>query len=169
MAGRNVILQWNCRGLKSKRNDIDILIAKYSPAVICLQETLLPSIVEQCQNNASPLPSQYRFAEIRGYKSYFRCIDTGKNGIAIYVRNNVFHQQIKPLNTHLQALAVRITYEDREFIVSNHYTSDTHDGVPTEDDFKAIINKFDKPFIMCGDFNGKNTLWANDYTEPRGT
>ena len=46
MAGRNVILQWNCRGLKSKRNDIDILIAKYSPAVICLQETLLPSNVE---------------------------------------------------------------------------------------------------------------------------
>ena len=52
--------------------------------------------------------------------------------------------------------------------MSNHYTSDTHDGVPTKDQFKAIIKQFDRPFIMCGDFNGKNTLWSNDIDDPRG-
>ena len=35
------IFQWNCRGLRSNREDIELLISKYSPAAICLQETLL--------------------------------------------------------------------------------------------------------------------------------
>ena len=35
----NYIIQWNCRGLRSNREDIELLISKYSPAAICLQET----------------------------------------------------------------------------------------------------------------------------------
>ena len=34
------ILQWNCRGLNANLPELDILIQKFSPAVICLQETL---------------------------------------------------------------------------------------------------------------------------------
>ena len=37
----NYIIQWNCRGLRSNREDIELLISKYSPTAICLQETLL--------------------------------------------------------------------------------------------------------------------------------
>ena len=37
----NYIIQWNCRGLRSNREEIEWLISKYSPAAICLQETLL--------------------------------------------------------------------------------------------------------------------------------
>ena len=37
----NYIIQWNCRGLRSKREDIEWLISKYAPAAICLQETML--------------------------------------------------------------------------------------------------------------------------------
>ena len=164
MAARNVILQWNCRGLKDKRHELDILIAKYSPAIICLQETLLSSNIEKLQKDNKPLPG---FTTFRGYIPYFRCIESGKNGVAIYVKNNVIHSQIK-LVTPLQALAVRVTFQGKEFIVSNHYTSDTHDGVPTVHQFKSIIDKFDKPFIMCGDFNAKNTLWSNDENNRRG-
>src|SRR4029077_11460300 len=34
------ILQWNCRGLNANLPELDILLQKFSPAVICLQETL---------------------------------------------------------------------------------------------------------------------------------
>ena len=164
MANRNVILQWNCRGLSDKRLDLDLLISSYTPAIICLQETQLSSNVEKSWKDGSPLPSVTVF---RGYTPYFKCIDSGKNGVAIYVRNNVIHSPIK-LNTHLQALAVKVTFQDRTFIVSNHYTSKKHDGVPSKDDFKSIIDNFDLPFLMCGDFNGKNTLWNNDKDNDRG-
>ena len=45
MANPNVILQWNCCGLLDKRVDLELLISDHSPAVICLQETLLPKDV----------------------------------------------------------------------------------------------------------------------------
>ena len=128
MANPNVILQWNCRGLKDKREELELMIAEYSPAVICLQETLLSSNIEQSQKDNKPLPG---FTAFRGYTPYFKCIESGKNGVAIYVKNSVIHSPIK-LVTPLQALAVRVTFQGKEFIVSNHYTSDTHDGVPSE-------------------------------------
>ena len=89
MANNNVILQWNCCGLLDKRVDIELLIANYSPAVLCLQETLLPKEIERKKENE--LDSKYKF---RGYKAYFKCINSGRNGVAIYVKNNILHHPI---------------------------------------------------------------------------
>ena len=89
MANNNVVLQWNCRGLSANRTELDKLIAEYKyPAVICLQETLLDPKIERDQNNLGLLPS---FVKIRNYKGYFKCIPSGRNGIAIYVNNRIFH------------------------------------------------------------------------------
>ena len=73
MANSNVILQWNCRGLKDKRHEIDMLIACYSPAVICLQETILSSEIEKKSNEKKPLPNSVKS---KNYTPYFKCIDT---------------------------------------------------------------------------------------------
>lgn len=35
------ILQWNCRGLRVQYEEICILMSKYSPSIVCLQEILL--------------------------------------------------------------------------------------------------------------------------------
>ena len=91
MANPIVILQWNCDGLKAKRLELDTLIAEYSPRVICLQETMLDPSIERSQNDPSKLPS---FVKIKGYKAYFKCIPSGRNGLAIYVKNNTFHSRI---------------------------------------------------------------------------
>ena len=166
MANPYVILQWNCNGLQSRRLELDIIIAKYNkPAVICLQETRLKPEYEQCLKNKKPIPS---YINIKGYTTYLKCIPSGHNGIAIYVRNDVMHSPIQ-LNTQWQALAVRVTYQEREFIVSNHYTPGSQDAPsPTNENLKQIIKKFDKPFIMCGDFNAHNTLWSSDHDDRRG-
>ena len=164
MANPNVVLQWNCNGLRSNRIELEILIQEYKPAVICLQETLLDPNIENCQSDVNSLPY---FVQFRGYKGYFKCIPSGRNGIAIYVRNNVIHTPLD-LKTRLQALAVRISFQGKEFIVSNHYTSNLNDGVPTKGQFNNIIHQFDKPFIMCGDFNAHNKLWSHDKNNKRG-
>ena len=164
MANSNVILQWNCRGLQGNRIELELLIAQYSPAVICLQETNLDPSIEKCQKDNNPLPSSVQF---RGYKAYFKCIPSGRNGVAIYVKNSILHTPIS-LRTRLQALAVRVTFQGKEFIVSNHYISNTHDGVPTVGKFNNIIQQFDRPYIMCGDFNAHNTLWSHPKNDKRG-
>ena len=108
MTNPNVILQWNCRGLLSNRIELENLISEFSPAVICLQETLLDPSIQNNQNNENNLPS---FVKFKNYKGYFKCINSGRNGVAIYVKNNVPHSIIE-LDTVLQALAVRVTYQN---------------------------------------------------------
>ena len=80
-ANNNVILQWNCCGLLSKRVDLEILISDFSPAVICLQETLLPKEIEN--KKEKELQSKYKF---RGYKGYFKCINSGRNGVTTFIK-----------------------------------------------------------------------------------
>ena len=106
MANNRVILQWNCRGLRANRAELDQLIVEHKfPAVLCLQETMLDARIENNQDDINKLPS---FVKIRNYKGYFKCIPSGRNGIAIYVHNIIFHSPVK-LKTSLQALGIRIT------------------------------------------------------------
>ena len=65
MANPNVILQWNCDGLQGKRTEIEILITKYCPAVICLQETKLSHNIELLQQQNKPLPSFLNFKDTK--------------------------------------------------------------------------------------------------------
>ena len=163
MANPNVILQWNINGLRGNRIELNKLIEDYSPAIICLQETKLPLEFETCDKE-NPPPSVH----IGGYVPYFRCIPSGQNGVAIYVRNNIFHSEIK-IGLKWQALAVRVTFQGKQFIVSNHYTPGSSGAAfPTKGHLQEIINKFDKPFIMCGDFNAHNTLWSAQKDDNRG-
>ena len=164
MANPIVNLQWNCDGLKAKRLELDTLIAEYSPRVICLQETMLDPSIERSQNDPSKLPS---FVKIKGYKAYFKCIPSGRNGLAIYVKNNTFHSRIN-LKTRLQALAIKISFEGKQFIISNHYVSISHDGTPSSAQYERIISQFDTPFIMCGDFNSHHEFWSHPHNNSRG-
>ena len=167
MAGpnNNVILQWNINGLKCNRHELDILIAQYTPVVIRLQEVRLPFEMEGFLRDNKPLP---HYVNIKGYTPYIKCIPSGHNGVAIYVKNSVIHSPVK-LNTQWQALAVRVTFQEKVFIVSNHYTPGSRNAPsPKKSDFKNIISHFDKPFIMCGDFNAHNTLWSSKKDDNRG-
>ena len=67
----NYIIQWNCRGLSSNREDIELLISKYSPAAICLQETLLK-------------PNQTQ--TFRHYSAYYKNGIRGHGGVCILVK-----------------------------------------------------------------------------------
>ena len=162
---KNIILQWNCQGLKSKREQLDYLISKYHPAVICLQETMLPPEIEELQKNNKPLPS---YLNIKGYTPYFKCRFTGRNGVALYVRNKgTIHSHIS-LNTSLQSLAIRLTVQGKKFIVCSHYSPCDPRRTPTEGKFQHLINQFKIPYLICLDANAHNTLWSSSHTDIPG-
>ena len=92
----NYIIQWNCRGLRSNREDIELLISKYSPAAICLQETMLKR--DQIQT-------------FKHYSAYYKNSINGHGGVCILVKNNFIHSQVQ-FQADLQAVAVCITIGD---------------------------------------------------------
>ena len=74
----NYITQWNCRGLRSNREDIELLISEYSPAAICLQETLLTPHQTQTFKHSS---------------AYYKSGIHGHGGVCILVKNKFIHSQ----------------------------------------------------------------------------
>ena len=87
----NKLIQWNCRGLKANFNELLLLLTGLCPSIICLQETFL-----------KPTDN----LNIRGYTLYNHIHQSGDSSIVV---NNSVPQSLIPLNTHLQAVAVKVT------------------------------------------------------------
>ena len=101
----NYIIQWNCRGLRSNREDIELLISKYSPAAICLQETLLTS---------------HQTQTFKHYSAYYKSGMHGHGGVCILVKDKFIHSQVQ-FQADLQAVAVCITINNKTYTVASVY------------------------------------------------
>ena len=92
----NTIIQWNCRGLKANFNEILLLLTAFNPSIFCLQETFL---------------KENDHTTFKDYTLYNHICKTGERasgGSTIMVDSRLPHSQI-PLNTNMQAVAVRVT------------------------------------------------------------
>ena len=101
----NYIIQWNCRGLRSNREDIEWLISKYTPAAICLQETML---------KPEHTPT------FKHYSAYYKSNIQGHGGVCILVKNNFIHSQVH-FQADLEAVAVCITINHKTYTVASVY------------------------------------------------
>ena len=147
-------LQWNCRGFRTNRGDIDLLIKKYSPVAICLQETLLKS-------KAYPI-SKYVPYDI------FADLDTNNRphgGVSILVKSNIPQRQIN-LNTNFPAVAVSLTHGKTITLCSIYYNPRSQ---ITLEELYDLMQQLPKPYILLGDFNAHNTLWGDTNTDQKGS
>ena len=145
------ILQWNIRGIKPNYTELNLLIKERSPNVICIQETKLPS----------------EDFVIKGYQEFHHIHKDGLiacGGTSIFVKNSVIHSKI-PLNTKLQAVAVRVTLHKTLTICSIYIPPDSN---PSPKDFENLKNQLPTPFILVGDFNAHNPMWGSSSTNQRG-
>ena len=146
------ILQWNCRGLKPNYNEIILLLTKYTPSVVCLQETFLKDTDD---------------ISFKGHTLY-NYINTDTNracgGSSIVVNNRTPHRNIV-LNTNLQAVAVNVTLH-RPITICSIYIPPT--SILNPDDLTDLVNQLPEPYLLLGDFNGHNEFWGCNYTNPKG-
>ena len=148
--GHNYIIQWNCRGLRSNREDIELLIAKYSPAVICLQETRL---------KPEQLPT------FKYYTAYYKSNLHGHGGVCILVKNTCIQSRVK-FQADIQAVAVCVTINKKTYTVASVYLS------PSEKfnvlAFDRMIESFPSASLILGDFNGHSYLWGSSHENDNG-
>ncbi|CAH1720846.1 unnamed protein product [Aphis gossypii] len=146
------ILQWNINSFNKKRHDIQLIIQKYSPMCIGLQETNLKN---------DKIPS------IKNYKIFYAnrpdCT-RASGGVASLIHSDYPSVQI-PIQSDLEVIAVQVTLEFK-ITICNIY-------IPNQTPFKTsdldnIITQLPKPFILFGDFNSHSVLWGSEKTDTRG-
>ena len=153
------LLQWNCRGLVSKWAESKMFFLLLAPIVIALQETwFLPT---DPYNFSLFNYSLYRYDETDGERRH--------GGTALYISNDFVHDQIT-LNTPLQAVACTVRLNGRNIDVCSLYIPPNTDNSQLERNLHQLIAQFHHPFLLLGDFNAHNPLWARNIaiSDPRG-
>ena len=150
----NKFIQWNCRGLRPNFDELSLLIQKYNPLSVCLQETFL----KETDN-----------IHIRGFNLYHKFHDTenrASGGVSIIINENIA-QSILDLNTNLQAVAVRVTAH-KTFTICSIYLPPRNHFTFNPRDLQDLIDQLPTPFIIMGDFNAHHTMWGCEDVNIRG-
>ena len=93
----NNILQWNINGLRSKITQLRILLSKYNPDAIALQETKLPIDIEYDPKN---------------YQPFYENRNGDGGGVALLVNENIPCTRVR-LTSPLEAVAVKMFYQEQ--------------------------------------------------------
>ena len=138
------IVHWNMCGYKAKYQSLRKLLEDTNCSCICLQETM---------EDIHPLwkPGGYRVFSRRGPGVGHA------GGVAILVRDSVPCVEV-PLNTNLQAIAIKIKLE-RNYNVCSIY-------IPPNNAFKCsqlenIANQLSEPTLFLGDYNARHLQWGD--------
>ena len=129
-----------------------MLLNEHNPGVISLQETKL--------GNALYNPGlNYDI-----YRKSPRNDNHPHGGVAVIVNKSVQHSNV-PLNTDLQAIAVRVCFERKITICSIYLPP--RSGF-TLNDVQALLNQLPPPFLLLGDFNSHSPLWGGNILDNEG-
>ena len=148
-----IFLQWNCRGLRANIDEIQLLIQKFQPTFLCLQEIKLSKI--------NPI-------NFRQYSHFSLCPNSNDpyphGGVSLLIRKNIPHSPII-LNTPLQAVAATVSCH-RPITVCSIYIP-PHSFV-NEGDLDDLMLQLPSPVLIMGDFNAHSPVWGGDKLDARG-
>jgi len=102
------IIQWNPNGFYSKIDEIKLIIKKFSPVALCIQET-------NFANNKS--------GSLNNYKTFFKNRTNhirASGGVASFINTQYPSEEITII-TNLEAIAVRISVKNK-LTICNIYT-----------------------------------------------
>ena len=153
------IIQWNCRGLRHKRHEIEIIMQQHSPAVICLQETLLFKKKDPNEHNQRTNNEYHQ--SFKNYKCYYSSTESGHGGVGILIKDNFLHSPI-PLQTRLQAIAFKVTINDKVYTICSIYLPPKIRLEKSQLD--NLKKQLPSPVIFMGDFNAHHPLWSSTST-----
>ena len=147
----NKIIQWHIRETRISYCELLLLITKYCPAIICLQETHLKN------NTSINMKNYYSYNYIRQYT------DRPCGGLSIII-NNIPHSEIT-LNTNIQAVAISATLH-KTITVCSVYIPPNEE--PKELELNKLTEQLPRPFVIMGDYNSHNGIWGSKKTDKKG-
>ena len=152
MGSKYKIIQWNCRGVKPRFEELLLLLSLLRPSVFCLQETFLKP------NDTFTLKGFNVYNHI-----HLDCL-RASGGTSLLVHSTLPQRQIK-LKTDLQAVAVSVTLE-KEITFCSIYIPPSY--LLRSEQLISLLEQLPSPYMLVGDFNGHNVLWGCNDNDPRG-
>ena len=146
------ILQWNCKGLRARSEELKVLVHDFNPGIICLQETMLGDSIFNPGLNYnvfdSPPPTGER----------------AHGGASIIIHKSLQHSPI-PLDTPLQAVALSVLL-NRKISVCSLYLPPSLDF--DLHDLQSLVDQLPVSFLLLDDFNAQNPLWGSENLDNKG-
>ena len=152
MGSKYKIIQWNCRGVKPRFEELLLLLSLLRPSVFCLQETFLKpndTFTLKCFNVNNHI--------------HLDCL-RASGGSSLLVHSTLPQRQIK-LKTDVQAVAVSVTLE-KEITFCSVYIPPSY--LLKSEQLTSLLQQLPSPYMLVGDFNGHNVLWGCNDNDPRG-
>ena len=146
------IIQWNCRGIRPRYEELLLLLTLLRSSVFCLQETYLKP------------EDTFTFKGFNTYNHIHSDCLRASGGSSILVHSSCPQREIK-LKTDLQAVAVSVTLE-KEITLCSIYIPPSFALRPNH--LNSLLQQLPSPFMLLGDFNGHNVLWGSKDNDPRG-
>lgn len=146
-------MQWNVRGLLHNLDDVQELLSKYTPQVLCVQETHLNT------KNTNFLRQYTVFRKDR------EDVSASSGGVAIILNKSVACKHL-PLQTTLEAVAVRAVITDKLLTVCSLYIPPNYQLHTYQ--FQCLIDQLPEPYLVLGDFNAHSGLWGDSRIDARG-
>ena len=148
----NKIIQWDISGAKVNYSELLLLITKYCPAIICLQETHLKN------TTTINIKNYYSYNYIKQYT------DRPHGRSSIIINNNIPHSELT-LNTNIQAVAISAILHKTITVCSVYIPPNKE---PKELELNNLIEQLPRHFMIMGDFNSHNEIWGSKKTDKKG-
>ena len=145
------ILQWNCKGLHTRAEELKVLLRDSNPGVICLQETKLG-------------PEMFNLGLNYNIFSSAPAGDRVHGGAGIIVHKSLQYSPL-PVVTDLLAVAVTVVL-DKQITICSVYLPPR--AAFTNADIQSLLDQFPSSFLLLGDFNAHNPLWGGDILDSEG-
>ena len=151
---KNVFISWNCRGIKNKKQDLEILIKEKNPISISLQELKMKN---------DP------FFELSNYSFVYKNLklepdEIAHGGVGTFIRKDTPFTLLN-INSIFQTVTIQISLP-KKITICNIYI---HERTKfSERNLKNLINQLPRPFILTGDFNSHNPIWFDNKLDERG-
>ena len=147
-------LTWNCKGVYTRIEDLQVLLSQYSPDILCLQETHL--------KNEQNL--QLRgFASIKSTPPHNA---TAHGGTVLAIKQELYCEFLT-IQTELQITCARVSIHDHLVTICSIYLAP--DEKISRNQLDSLLHQLPKPLLLLGDFNSHNPLWGgpeNGQTRP---
>lgn len=147
-----VILQWNCRSIRDKKDELQSLIKTHNPHVIALCETWLME-----KHNIF----------INGYTIARKDRFDGYGGVLIACRNDLVVTTLT-INTTFECIGCSIDLSSgNKIAIASLYLPSPPGTQPTGPDLEALVTQIPEPCFILGDFNAHGQQWGGQFDDRR--